>query len=90
MLAIELFPREQIVGIFRGFHEGGLEFHADQDLQALHLRADRRLGHAEALSGFGEAAKIHDCDQRSQQLGRNIGHAARRRLRCGPAQGPHP
>src|SRR5438045_8832912 len=26
---IELFPREQIVGVFRGFREGGLEFHAD-------------------------------------------------------------
>src|SRR5579859_8152548 len=25
----ELFPRHQIVGIFRGFQEGGLEFHAD-------------------------------------------------------------
>ena len=26
---MKLFPREQIVGIFRGFSEGGLEFHAD-------------------------------------------------------------
>jgi hypothetical protein len=24
-----LFPREHVVGIFRGFSEGGLEFHAD-------------------------------------------------------------
>lgn len=24
-----LFPREQVVGIFRGFQQGGLEFHAD-------------------------------------------------------------
>lgn len=24
-----LFPREQVVGIFRGFSEGGMEFHAD-------------------------------------------------------------
>ncbi len=29
MSRIELFPREQIVGVFRGFREGGLEFHAD-------------------------------------------------------------
>src|ERR671936_2555335 len=29
MPVIELFPRNQIVGIFRGFQEGGLEFHAD-------------------------------------------------------------
>jgi uncharacterized protein len=29
MAAIELFPKDQIVGVFRGFHEGGLEFHAD-------------------------------------------------------------
>lgn len=28
-MAIELFPREQIIGVFRGFREGGLEFHAD-------------------------------------------------------------
>jgi len=26
---MELFPREKIVGIFRGFQQGGLEFHAD-------------------------------------------------------------
>ena len=26
---IQLFPPEQIVGIFRGFQQGGLEFHAD-------------------------------------------------------------
>src|ERR671934_2325852 len=26
---IELFPREQVVGVFRGFREGGLKFHAD-------------------------------------------------------------
>jgi len=28
-MAIELFPKEQIVGVFKGFREGGLEFHAD-------------------------------------------------------------
>src|SRR5438105_15938822 len=26
---MRLFPKDQIVGIFRGFSEGGLEFHAD-------------------------------------------------------------
>src|SRR5438876_8117040 len=26
---MKLFPRERVVGIFRGFSEGGLEFHAD-------------------------------------------------------------
>jgi len=26
---LELFPRHEIVGVFRGFQEGGLEFHAD-------------------------------------------------------------
>jgi hypothetical protein len=25
----DLFPREQVAGVFRGFQEGGLEFHAD-------------------------------------------------------------
>src|SRR5215212_6893561 len=29
MSNVELFPSEQIVGIFRGFREGGMEFHAD-------------------------------------------------------------
>ncbi len=29
MPEIQLFPREQVVGIFRGFQQGGMEFHAD-------------------------------------------------------------
>lgn len=29
MADIQLFPKEQIVGIFRGFQQGGMEFHAD-------------------------------------------------------------
>jgi len=29
---MELFPKQQVVGIFRGFREGGLEFHADLTL----------------------------------------------------------
>jgi len=29
MAEIELFPRDQVVGIFRGFQQGGMEFHAD-------------------------------------------------------------
>jgi uncharacterized protein len=29
MSASSLFPRDRVVGIFRGFSEGGLEFHAD-------------------------------------------------------------
>lgn len=29
MTEIQLFPKEQVVGIFRGFQQGGLEFHAD-------------------------------------------------------------
>ncbi len=28
-MSLELFPKDQIVGVFRGFREGGLEFHAD-------------------------------------------------------------
>jgi uncharacterized protein len=28
-MSITLFPSDQIVGVFRGFREGGLEFHAD-------------------------------------------------------------
>ncbi len=28
-MSIALFPSDQIVGVFRGFREGGLEFHAD-------------------------------------------------------------
>ena len=29
---LELFPKDEVVGVFRGFHEGGLEFHADLTL----------------------------------------------------------
>lgn len=29
MAAFKLFPRNQVIGVFRGFSEGGLEFHAD-------------------------------------------------------------
>ncbi len=29
MTAAQLFPSERIVGVFRGFREGGMEFHAD-------------------------------------------------------------
>lgn len=29
MPSFDLFPRDQIVGVFRGFQQGGLEFHAD-------------------------------------------------------------
>ena len=29
MADMQLFPREQVVGVFRGFQQGGLEFHAD-------------------------------------------------------------
>jgi uncharacterized protein len=29
MTAVELFPRDKVIGVFRGFREGGLEFHAD-------------------------------------------------------------
>jgi hypothetical protein len=29
MVDLNLFPDDQIVGVFRGFREGGMEFHAD-------------------------------------------------------------
>jgi hypothetical protein len=29
MPEIQIFPKEQVVGIFRGFQQGGMEFHAD-------------------------------------------------------------
>src|SRR5215207_10565764 len=29
MPKFELFPKDRIVGVFRGFREGGMEFHAD-------------------------------------------------------------
>ncbi len=29
MASVQLFPKDQVVGIFRGFQHGGLEFHAD-------------------------------------------------------------
>lgn len=36
MPALDLFPREQIVGVFIGFREGGMEFHADLVLPYRH------------------------------------------------------
>ena len=29
MTNLELFPKKDIIGVFRGFSKGGLEFHAD-------------------------------------------------------------
>src|SRR6266481_5427199 len=29
MSSLDLFPTEEVVGVFRGFREGGMEFHAD-------------------------------------------------------------
>src|SRR5947208_14684842 len=29
IMPLELFPKDQVVGVFKGFREGGLEFHAD-------------------------------------------------------------
>lgn len=29
MSEIQLFPRDQVIGVFRGFQQGGMEFHAD-------------------------------------------------------------
>ncbi|EDN69770.1 hypothetical protein BGP_3809 [Beggiatoa sp. PS] len=28
-MELELFPDDKIAGVFRGFREGGMEFHAD-------------------------------------------------------------
>lgn len=36
MHSIELFPRDQVIGIFRGFREAGLEFHAELALPYRH------------------------------------------------------
>src|SRR5712691_7229513 len=53
MPSIELFPREQTVGIFRGFREGGLEFHADlvlpyrNDFQSIPMNGEFLLGQLE-------------------------------------------
>ena len=47
---------------------------AEQKLQPLDLRADRRLRHPELGRGLGEAAQVDDGDKRAQQVGWNIGH----------------
>jgi hypothetical protein len=50
MASFDLFPREHVVGIFRGFQEGGLEFHADlvlpyrNDFQNIHHARPVRVG----------------------------------------------
>jgi DNA helicase HerA-like ATPase len=35
-MMLELFPKDEIVGVFRGFQEGGLEFHANLTLPYRH------------------------------------------------------
>ena len=50
------------------------QLRAEQHLQALDLRAHRRLRDAERLRGAGEAAQIRDCDEGSQQIRRHVDH----------------
>ena len=33
---LELFPKDEVIGVFRGFREGGMEFHADLTLPYQH------------------------------------------------------
>ena len=47
---------------------------AEQRLQALDLRTDRRLGHAQRLRGLGEAPVVDNRDQCSQQFSWNVDH----------------
>ena len=51
------------------------QFAIEQHLQALDLRADRRLRHTERIRGLCKRAQIDNCDQRSQQFSRNIDHS---------------
>ncbi len=50
------------------------QFAAKDRLQALDLRADRRLSDAKRLRRFGEAAQINNRDKCAQQIGWNIRH----------------
>src|SRR5690606_6199337 len=55
MAEIQLFPREQFVGIFRGFQQGGMEFHADlvlpyrNEFQNIPMHGQFPLGQLETL-----------------------------------------
>jgi hypothetical protein len=49
---------------------------AEQELQALDLGADRRLGQAKRDGGLGKAAQIDDGDQSTQKIRRDISHLA--------------
>ena len=49
---MKLFPREKIVGIFRGFSKGGMEFHADivipykYEYQSIPMHGQFQIGRA--------------------------------------------
>jgi hypothetical protein len=48
------------------------EVAAKHHLQLPHVRADGGLGQVEQLRSLGEAAELMDCNERAQQLGRNV------------------
>src|SRR5262249_55826669 len=64
------------------------ELVTEQKLQPLDLRADRRLGDAERLRRFGEAALIDDEHECPQKFSRDIDHAPSPLLRVSGAALP--
>jgi hypothetical protein len=63
-MPLQLFPRDQVAGIFRGFQEGGLEFHADlvlpyrNDFQNIPMHGQFLLVQLESPDEAAEADKL--------------------------------
>src|SRR3989441_8129210 len=62
MTDLSLFPRQHLIGIFRGFSEGGLEFHAD-----LVLPYQARV---QSIPMHGQFLLIQLADEKEAVLGR--------------------
>lgn len=75
---MSLFPREQVVGIFRGFSEGGLEFHAEL---VFPYRSDFH-----SIPMHGQFVLVQLADQNEAVLGRITSLAAEGRLSVGTGE----
>lgn len=92
MPSIELFPRDQIVGIFRGFQAGGLEFHADlvlpyrNDFQSIPMHGQFLLIQLETINEavLGRIASFSSEGELSSSFGEEFNLRALRDLRSIP------
>lgn len=78
MPSIDFFPRDRIVGVFRGFREGGLEFHADL---ALPYRSD-----FQSIPMHGQFLLVQLEKPDEAVLGRIVSLSSEGKLSSGPGE----